>query len=874
MADKTGYNDGKSDVFNSIVRAVILIIVSLLISVLSVSFAVHHMRLQYEEEFKSISHDKIYQVSDVVKMTVDGNELRNDPATAASKYASIFDLMLADTTSEDLSTENYALFSYLNGQLTMIVSNGNDASEFRVASADVSEWLTGTFAPQYMDDEKTMSVLVPITDDTGMCIGVFEYKCSFSGLSNLGDEIESRIFLAVIICLAAGIVLFVIQEVTIRLLRKKQGKGGANTNETAKNREKRLMSSTIGYCFSIVLVVLFVMSNHLADTYVAALESERADTMQKISIATSTALGYTEMSEGMDYNFPIYDYAEEKPYLVDIFTKVGDSFLRFFSSSDRDNVEPYYLTGANDKYINSFDLQQVAFTSRTESGVNYVSCVSPIISSDNTVAGIFELRMPRADFQASVNGLSLSWIFTIISIAISMAIIIFELNLLVSTITKGISGNAPILIMYGANANRFLSFFQAVGASMIPVIYASYIKDMLPDIEYWVLQLVICVGEIFFAYGFFGFVSIKRTIKSRLTSRIALMFVTAIGYFFALLGALINNPYVIMAFMLPVGFCFGMPFDYLRDYRLNAGKFGYKNFDDRTIHNIQAAAYFLGVSVGSVVAGISYERFGLMTVCILSGATLILTSLGMVYFMRNNTVVKESFLSVSKWLQMFSDKKAGRFLMSTFVVLGMVLSFLLVFMPNFLGRVRISLATSAFYYLVAAFMAIVIALIVKSRFAYLLTSRSRVLMQSTSVILGFLIFALLPTAKMLVFSCALFGFALGIHDYTYVYDLYEIMGKARINFKRAAELSMLAGFMFMIPVYYVALILNQIRIVFLVFTLVLVLIGYIYPMSGFSYYVGNGKKGPPKQQQQNKKETAVAVPDSGNNEMKGGNYNG
>ena len=47
--------------------------------------------------------------------------------------------MLADTSFEDLSTENYALFSYLNGQLMMIVSNGSDAAEFRVASADVSE---------------------------------------------------------------------------------------------------------------------------------------------------------------------------------------------------------------------------------------------------------------------------------------------------------------------------------------------------------------------------------------------------------------------------------------------------------------------------------------------------------------------------------------------------------------------------------------------------------------------------------------------------------------------------------------------------------------------------------------------------------------
>ena len=59
MADRRDQSEGRSDVFNSIVRAVILIIVSLLISVLSVSFAVHHMRLQYEEEFKEIS-EKIY----------------------------------------------------------------------------------------------------------------------------------------------------------------------------------------------------------------------------------------------------------------------------------------------------------------------------------------------------------------------------------------------------------------------------------------------------------------------------------------------------------------------------------------------------------------------------------------------------------------------------------------------------------------------------------------------------------------------------------------------------------------------------------------------------------------------------------------------
>jgi len=843
MADKRDFAEGRSDVFNSIVRAVILIIVSLLISVLSVSFAVHHMRLQYEEEFKSITHNKIYQVSDLIKMTVDGNELRADPASAAGRYSSIFDLMLADTTSESLSSEDYALFSYLNGQLTLVLSNGKEASDFEVASIEISDWLTGTFAPCVIKKDNSESVLVPITDDTGMCIGVFEYKCTFNGLSELGDELESRIFVAVLICLAAGIVLFILQEVAIRFFRKKQGKG-ANAGETTKSREKRLMSSTIGYCFSIVLVVLLVMSNQLASTYVTALESERADTMQKISVCSSALLGYTEMSEGMDYKLPLYSYADGKDYLVDIYTKAGDSFLRFYSSTDTNSVGPYYLTGANEKYINCFDQSQVAFTTRFDSGVNYVAAVSPIISSDNTVAGILELRMVKSDFESSVNGMSLSWIFTIISIAISMAIIIFELNLLVSTITKGISGNVPILVMYGPNANRFLSFFQALGASMIPLIYPSFIKSHLSaDMNPWLFQLVIAAGVIFFAFGFFGFISIKRLIKSKLTSRIALMFITAVGYFFALLAGLIDNPYVLMAFMLPIGFCFGMPFDYLRDYRLNAGKIGYKNFEDRTIHNIQASAYFLGVSVGGVVSGICYERFGLLIVAIISGATLILTSLGMVYFMRNNTVVKESFLSLSKWLYLFRDSRAGKFMTSTFVTLGMMLSFLLIFIPNFLGRVGISLATSAFYYLLTSFMAIFAALILKTSFSNMLTSRNRVLIQSTAAIIGFLAFALLPTAKMLVLTCALFGFSLGIHDFTYVYDLYFILGKnARINFKRASELSLFSGIIFMIPVYYIALSLNQIRIVFLIYTAFFVLLGYIYPMSGFSYNVGVNKK--------------------------------
>ena len=107
------------------------------------------------------------------------------------------------------------------------------------------------------------------------------------------------------------------------------------------------------------------------------------------------------------------------------------------------------------------------------------------------------------------------------------------------------------------------------------------------------------------------------------------------------------------------------------------------------------------------------------------------------------------------------------------------------------------------------------------------------------------------------------GFSLGIHDYAYVYDLFEILGKgARINIKRAAELTFLSGLLFVLPVYMIALGINQIRIVFLVYTAFFVLVGYIYPMSGFSYYIGDNKK---KQQQQNSGDNNAYYPKSNDN---------
>ena len=443
--------------------------------------------------------------------------------------------------------------------------------------------------------------------------------------------------------------------------------------------------------------------------------------------------------------------------------------------------------------------------------------------------------MPKADFQNSVNGMSLSWIFTIFSIAISMGIAIFELNLIISTMSNGITGNTPVLVMYGENANRFLSFFAAFGSIMIPISFADYFKDTLTDMPRYVVHALIAVSLLLFIWGFFGFSSIRYELKSKLTSRVALIFVTGAGYFLALVAGIVNIPYVTAVIALPVGFCFGMPIDFLRDYRINAGKLGYKDYSDRIIHNVQSTSYFLGVSVGTVITGICYERFGLLIVAVISGAALILTAVGMIYFMQNNTVVREAPLTVGSWLHVLSDSRAGRFLNSSFLMLGVSLSFMLIFIPNFLGNVGISLATSSFFYLVCAFSACVVCGFVKNHYEHILTSKIRVLIQSASTVLGLLVFALLPSAKTLVLTSIFLGISLGIHDFYYIYALYLICnGRIRTNLRKCAEYALYLGFGLMVPIAMTAFMVNNVRIVMIILTVLVALISFVYPASAYS----------------------------------------
>ena len=228
MPEKSyGQQINESDLLNQIIRGIVLIIVALILAIVSVSFAVHHMRLKFEEEYKDITCTKLQQVADIAKITVNGDEVSQNPVGVADKYDKVLSLILADTSEDSFSSEAYGLFLYSNGQLSVITSS--DAPEnvnFVVSQVDISEWLSSDNEPVMISKDGIESVIVPIADSTGKCVAVLEYNATFDSLSVLGSEIEGRVLKAVIVSVAVGIILYAVQLFIPKLL--KGGKKGDN----------------------------------------------------------------------------------------------------------------------------------------------------------------------------------------------------------------------------------------------------------------------------------------------------------------------------------------------------------------------------------------------------------------------------------------------------------------------------------------------------------------------------------------------------------------------------------------------------------------------------------------------------------------------
>ena len=97
------------------------------------------------------------------------------------------------------------------------------------------------------------------------------------------------------------------------------------------------------------------------------------------------------------------------------------------------------------------------------------------------MGGIVEVMIPQGDFAKTENGMSLSWLFTIVSIAVAIAIIYGEMRRLFDTLITPPDKTVPRAVMYGFSTFRLTSFFSSVGCAMPLIILPSYMNKEVPD---------------------------------------------------------------------------------------------------------------------------------------------------------------------------------------------------------------------------------------------------------------------------------------------------------------------------------------------------------------------------------------------------------
>ncbi len=606
---------------------------------------------------------------------------------------------------------------------------------------------------------------------------------------------------------------------------------------------KKSIAAQLSFCFVIILVILIVVSSVITTAYKSILEKERAETMLSIALSSGIGISNSVVQKGMAYPLPIYNYAKDKPYIVNIYLKAGNSFLRVYSSdksnsSDDSADEQIMLEGAGEEYNKTFDQQQVFLAKRVDGETSYVAGVAPIIGSSGAASGIIEIMMPEYHFYSTVNGFSLSWIFTLLAIATSLTIVYYQSSKLLSSVFGKPNLQLPKIIRYGLSGCESIAFFSAMACVMPPLIIASFLKTSLTSFNYpvYVKQGLILLAIMLFALGFFGFRSVRVMIFKKFTSRISLLFSIIVSFLLLLIVGVFSNPFIYILLQLPISFFLGMVFFFQREYRLYASRLGHEGFEEITVRKTQYSAQVLGAAVGTVMAGILYERFGLLPVLLIAGAFLFLVAVQSMLIVQHCPASNEPDLHLTSYLYALLNRKSGTFLWSAVLTLGMQLAFFIGFIPNFLESVGISLATVSFYYFLFALFCCVITKLLTALIQVNMKIKTVVLFSALLQIAGMLLFVLVPTAKMLVVTVSLLGTAAGLSDFKYLEHYSNLIRAdkrpiARIIFERAFANGVVIGviglgFAFMF---------NQIMIPLLIYSLILSVLLMGYPVMNLIY---------------------------------------
>jgi len=613
---------------------------------------------------------------------------------------------------------------------------------------------------------------------------------------------------------------------------------------TTSPRGNRSLASQLGYCFVVILVVLIVISLTITSAYTSVLEQDRSDALQTTAVTSAFAISHSALQEGMKFPIPVSLYmidGHAYTYTVNIYTKAGNSFLRVYTSKPADTVtsNQYTLDGAGNEYSKAFEMQEVVVTSRSDKSGNFVAGVAPVIGQEGTVSGLVEILMPESDFHAAESGLSVSWIFTMISIAASLSIVYFEIHKLITTMLGKPDRQLPKIIRYGLSGCHSISFFSAMACSMPPLVIVSYLisasksAELPPSIP---VAAVILLGGFLFAAGFFGFSTLRMLFVRRFTTRISLIFSIFAAFVLLLISSIFSNVYIYLLLLLPIGFCLGMVFYFQREYRIYASRLGYEEYSERVIHNTQYTGYLLGACVGAIMAGIIYERFGLLAVSVICGSILLIVGIQALLFVQHCPPSSSPPLHLPNYLYALVSKKSGTFIWSCVTTAGIQLAFYFVFLPFFLNKLGFSLATIAFYYLVFSFVGSILVKSLLKLFPNRLNMQGRILISAIFQVSGLLILALFPTAKILVITVIFMGAALGLHEFRWL-DFYTDMiredkqAMAREILERGFASGVILG-----SVGYGSLFLfDNLQLPLLLFTLLMAVLLFAYPLITLLY---------------------------------------
>ena len=606
-----------------------------------------------------------------------------------------------------------------------------------------------------------------------------------------------------------------------------------------KPGKKTGLALSLGYIFTVIFVCLLVVSHSISNSYLAVLMQDRADTLRSYASIAAVSLSGKPVQEEMSFDLPLSDKQ------VNVFTKAGNSFLNVFSSYSSDSPEDaetitLEIQGSGDEYRKSFDLQEIVVVRRQENAVEYVAAVAPIVNSDGTTAGLVEVLMPSSTFHATNRGLSLSWFFTVLSIAVTLTIVFYQIRKLADTLLGQPDPMLPKIIRYGSGGCQSIAFFSAaacvlptaaIGKNMQKLMETAQIKDDQS-------LILFLLAAVLFALGFFALNNTKTYLSRLLTTRMILLVSVVLAILILAVSCFLDTLIVYLLILFPVGFCLGMVIFFQREYRVYASRLGYSEFSERKIHNTQFVGYLLGSCVGAVFSGILYERFGWSAVAILCSILLVLVLSESLIFVQHCPPTNEPRLYLPTFLYALSNHRSGTFLLSAVLPMGLNLAFFVVFVPQFLQTLSFSTVTVGFFYIVFFFACIGVVRLVLSLTSDRISTNGRFLLSAILQIIGFLVLALFPTAKILVVSTFILGFSMGLHEFRYL-SFYKKMIQenkrhlARKIIEATFALGVVLGSILCVLIFFLSFSddpTENIRIGLLIFTFFTTILLLLYPI--------------------------------------------